>query len=101
MPLDASAKPNGNSNGVVVPTTRLRLNPNTDHKPESYEDMQLDFSPLLFSSLERYLPATMLNLSRDAKIHFMRDILTRYSPEGERNRVCMQRFVYQFGLHDF
>ncbi|CAK9174768.1 unnamed protein product [Ilex paraguariensis] len=46
---------NGNGNGVVLPsyvTHRLRLNPNTDHKPDSYEDLQLDFSPLLFSSLE-------------------------------------------------
>ncbi|GLU04685.1 hypothetical protein SLE2022_218210 [Rubroshorea leprosula] len=66
---------------------RLRLNPNTEHKPESYEDMQLDFSPLFFSSLESYLPPSMLALSRDAKLQYMCDILLRYSPEGERNRV--------------
>lgn len=64
------------------------MNPNTDHKPDSYDDVHnLDFSPLLFSSLERYLPSTVLNSSRDDKIHFMRSILTRYSPDGERFRV--------------
>ncbi|GMP83522.1 hypothetical protein CsSME_00037404 [Camellia sinensis var. sinensis] len=86
---------NRNGNGVVsstVPsysTHRLRLNPNTDHKPDSYEDLQLEFSPLLFSSLERYLPPTLLNVSREAKVHYMRDILLRYSPEGERTRVSI------------
>lgn len=85
-----------NGNGVMVlpsmataMTTmhRLRLNPNTEHKPESYEGLQLEFSPLLFSSLERYLPPPMLSLSRDSKLHYMRDIILRYSPEGERHRV--------------
>lgn len=68
---------------------RLRLNPNADHNPESYDDLQhqLDFSPMLFSSLERYLPIPMMTLSRDAKVNYMRDILLRYSPEGERTRV--------------
>ncbi|KAI7999075.1 putative PKHD-type hydroxylase [Camellia lanceoleosa] len=88
---------NRNGNGVVsstVPsysTHRLRLNPNTDHKPDSYEDLQLEFSPLLFSSLERYLPPTLLNVSREAKVHYMRDILLRYSPEGERTRIQKHR----------
>lgn len=84
---------NGNDNGVVRPslspvsTHRLRLNPNTDHKPDSYDDLQLGFSPLLFSSLERYLPPSMLNMPRDAKVQYLTDILLRYSPEGERTRV--------------
>ncbi|XP_012075705.1 2-oxoglutarate and iron-dependent oxygenase domain-containing protein CP2 [Jatropha curcas] len=91
MSVDAHKKSNGNGNGVVLPTHRLRLNPSTDHKPDSYEDLQSDFSPLLFSSLERYLPPSMLNLSRDAKIQFLKDILVRYSPEGERARVLKHK----------
>ncbi|KAA8532628.1 hypothetical protein F0562_032556 [Nyssa sinensis] len=88
---------NGNGNGVVAPslpsysTHRLRLNPNTDHKPDSYEDLPLDFTPLLFSSLEKYLPPSLLNVSRDAKVQYMREILLRYSPEGERTRVQRHR----------
>ncbi|PON87013.1 Prolyl 4-hydroxylase, alpha subunit [Trema orientale] len=85
-----------NGNGVVVPgsfvpyattNNRLSVNPSKDHKPESYEDLQLEFSPLLFSSLEQYLPQPLLNGSRDSKLQYMRDILLRYSPEGERVRV--------------
>ncbi|GMH27482.1 hypothetical protein Nepgr_029325 [Nepenthes gracilis] len=101
MPVDGSvdrrrdAPANlGNGNGVVLPihsARRLRLNPNTEHKPDSYDDVQLEFSPLLFSSLERYLPPTMLNMSRDAKVQYMREILMKYSPEGERNRVHRHR----------
>ncbi|KAG8639154.1 2-oxoglutarate and iron-dependent oxygenase domain-containing protein CP2 isoform X3 [Manihot esculenta] len=94
MSLDAHKKSSGNGNGVVMSTQvahRLRLNPITDHKPDSYEDLQSDFSPLLFSSLERYLPPSMLNMSREAKIQFMRDILVRYSPEGERTRIQKHR----------
>ncbi|KAI8539012.1 hypothetical protein RHMOL_Rhmol09G0147800 [Rhododendron molle] len=88
---------NGNGNGALttaIPsysTHRLRLNPNTDHKPDSYEDLQLEFSPLLFSSLERYLPPTLLNVSRESKVQYMREILLRYSPEGERTRVQKHR----------
>ncbi|CAI0374937.1 unnamed protein product [Linum tenue] len=91
------AMPTGNGNGVLFPamlqvtSSRLRLSPNSEHKPEAYDDLQLEFSPLLFSSLERYLPPAMLNLSRDAKIQFMRDILVRYFPEAERTRVQKQR----------
>ncbi|XP_050256134.1 2-oxoglutarate and iron-dependent oxygenase domain-containing protein CP2 isoform X1 [Quercus robur] len=70
---------------------RLRLNPNKDHKPDSYEDLQLDFSPSIFSSLERYLPPTMLALPRDDKVKFMKDILLKYLPHGERNRVQKHR----------
>ncbi len=73
---------------VVAPSQRLRLNPNKDHKPDSYDDLQLDFSSSIFSSLERYLPPSMLSLPRDDKVKFMRDILLKYLPHGERNRVC-------------
>ncbi|XP_038707456.1 2-oxoglutarate and iron-dependent oxygenase domain-containing protein CP2-like isoform X2 [Tripterygium wilfordii] len=92
----ASGPTNGNSvasspSQAQVSENRLRLNPNFGHKPESYDDLRLDFSPLLFSSLERYLPPTMLPLPRDTKIQFMRDILLRYFPDGERTRVQRHR----------
>ena len=96
---------NGNANGVASATEedeegvleeeeeklRLRLRANENHKPESYEDlqMQLEFSPLLFSSLEQYLPFNMLHVSRELKLQYMRHILLRYSPEGERARVSV------------
>lgn len=84
----------GNGNGVVVAphsSHRLRLNPSSDHKPDCYEDLQLDFSPLLFSSLERHLPPSVLSEGRDVKVQYMREILLRYSPEGERTRVRTTR----------
>uniref|UniRef100_A0A2P2JVM5 Putative PKHD-type hydroxylase At1g22950 isoform X2 n=1 Tax=Rhizophora mucronata TaxID=61149 RepID=A0A2P2JVM5_RHIMU len=75
----------------VVPSQRLRLSPNKDHKPESYEDLQLDFSPSVFSSLERYLPPSMLCASRGDKVRFMREILLKYLPHGDRTRVQRHR----------
>lgn len=89
---------NGNSNGLVqlngavaVPPTylthRLRLNPNSDHRPDNYEDVELNFSPHFFSSLERYLPPNLLLQPRDVKFKYMREILFRYYPESERIRV--------------
>ncbi|CAI9785407.1 unnamed protein product [Fraxinus pennsylvanica] len=84
----------GQQNGVVVPsyaTNRLRLNPNSDHKPDSYDNLDLDFSPFLFSSLERYLPSNLLPLSREVKVTYMRDVLLRYSPESERIRFQKHR----------
>ncbi|KAL5553048.1 hypothetical protein UlMin_040449 [Ulmus minor] len=87
----------GNGNGVGTgsfgqfATTRLRLNPIKDHKPDNYEDLKLDFSPLLFSSLEQYLPPPMLSVPRDSKLQYMREILLKYSPEGERVRTQKHR----------
>ncbi|EPS63335.1 hypothetical protein M569_11448, partial [Genlisea aurea] len=72
-------------------TYRLRLNPSSDHEPENYEDLQLDFSPLIFSSLERYLPPYLLPQPRDVKVNYMREILRRYYPESERIRVHKHR----------
>lgn len=88
-------------NGVVaarspVANQRLRLNPSKEHKPESYDDLQLDFSPSIFSSLERYLPPTMLSVPRDDKVKFMREILLKYLPHGERNRVSLAIFLENF-----
>ncbi|XP_024030340.1 uncharacterized PKHD-type hydroxylase At1g22950 [Morus notabilis] len=95
---DSSAVGNGaasvdamRSSVASGPNQRLRLNPSKEHKPESYEDLQLDFSPSIFSSLERYLPPTMLSVPRDNKVKFMRDILLKYLPHGERNRAQKQR----------
>ncbi|KAH9607374.1 hypothetical protein KSS87_020145 [Heliosperma pusillum] len=81
--------PSSNGNGVVVSMAahRLSLSPNTEHKPDSYDDLMLGFNPLLFSCLERYLPASILSSSRDAKAQFMREILIKYAPEGERVRA--------------
>lgn len=86
--LVAAANGNGNGTGAAPSNAsyRLRLNPNQDHKAENYDDLGLEFTPLLFSSLERYLPPNLLNVSRDTKYKYMRDILRRYSTEGERTR---------------
>lgn len=46
----------------------------------------MEFTPLLFSSLERYLPPNLLKVSRDDKYKYMRDILRRYSTDAERTR---------------
>ncbi|KAK8958417.1 hypothetical protein KSP40_PGU017542 [Platanthera guangdongensis] len=66
---------------------RLRLNPNKAHKPDMYDDVQSEFDPSIFCSLERHLPPSMLEAPRDAKLAFMREILSRYLPEGDRARV--------------
>ncbi|KAM6593637.1 hypothetical protein CsatA_001340 [Cannabis sativa] len=87
----------GGANGVVsvaaaaASNQRLRLNPSKEHKPESYEGLQLDFTPSIFSSLERFLPPNLYTVPRDDKVKFMREILLKYLPHGERNRVQKQR----------
>ncbi|XP_074583981.1 2-oxoglutarate and iron-dependent oxygenase domain-containing protein CP2-like isoform X2 [Curcuma longa] len=82
--------PVGNGNGPARPTygdRRLRLNPNTEHRPERYDDVRSELVPAIFSSLERHLPPIMLEVPRDAKLQLMKDILARYLPEGECDRV--------------
>ncbi|KAL2321148.1 hypothetical protein Fmac_030117 [Flemingia macrophylla] len=80
--------PSGTAGGNgAAANMRLRLNPDKEHKPEGYEDMELDFSPNIFTSLERYLPPSMLAVPRVDKAKFMRDILLKYLPLGERNRA--------------
>ncbi|KAH1241290.1 putative PKHD-type hydroxylase [Glycine max] len=91
MSLQGSASGNGTVAAASTASLRLRLNPNKEHKPDGYEDMQLDFSPNIFSSLERYLPPSMLNVTRDEKAKFMREILLKYLPLGERNRAQKHR----------
>ncbi|KAF8407768.1 hypothetical protein HHK36_006904 [Tetracentron sinense] len=88
-----NGKGNGTGNGVVASnrplfsSQRLRLNPKTGHKPESYDDLQLEFNPLVFSSLERYLPQNMLGVTRDIKVQYMKEILSQYLPQGELTRL--------------
>ncbi|KAG2401248.1 putative PKHD-type hydroxylase [Vigna angularis] len=73
----------------------LCISPKRDHKSENYEDLQLEFNPLVFSSLEQYLPPHMLNLTREVKVQYMRNILLRYLPESERIRVDhFERWVH-------
>lgn len=98
---EESQNGNGSSNGVVSALARssysdrrLRLNPNTNHKPESYEDLKLEFDPTVYSSLERHLPPSMLAVGREAKVQFMKEILARYLPEGERTRVRRSLFLF-------
>lgn len=91
-PAPATGNGLGNSNQaafVTMSSQRLRLNPNKEHRPDNYDDMQLDFSPSIFSSLERYLPPSMLGMPRYDKVKFMREILLKYLPHGERNRVSL------------
>ncbi|RLN23196.1 putative PKHD-type hydroxylase [Panicum miliaceum] len=94
----------GNGNGVAPPQPlrpvgrpaaatapyldrRLRLNPNAEHKPQDYSDVRGEYAPAVYSALERHLPPSLLDADRDVKLHFMRDILARYWPQGERNKV--------------
>ncbi|CAN8304373.1 unnamed protein product [Cochlearia groenlandica] len=81
------------SSDIIAGDARLKLRrvPNEEHEPESYEDLPLDFSPVLFSSLERYLPEQLLVSSRFDKARFMRDLLLRYSPDSDRIRIQRHR----------
>ncbi|KAJ9548929.1 hypothetical protein OSB04_021472 [Centaurea solstitialis] len=91
---------NGNGNGIgSVPMMnsnyRLRLIPHKNHQPESYDDLRSEFTPSLFSSLERYLPAHLLNVPREAKYRYMRGILRRYSSEEDRKRAKKHKVYRQ------
>jgi hypothetical protein len=85
------------SSGNGEARLKLRRTPNEEHEPENYEDLPLDYSPSLFTSLERYLPEQLLNSTRIDKASFMRDLLLRYSPDTERVRVKVSSF-YRFLL---
>ncbi|KAM7279418.1 hypothetical protein ACFE04_006552 [Oxalis oulophora] len=67
-------------------TQRLRLKPKNDHVSENYNDLRLDFGPQIFTSLEKYLPPTMLSKNRNDKLRYMKDILAKYLPHSERVR---------------
>lgn len=98
LPGNNSSGDRVDGNGTVPPpgftttpsSQRLRLNPNKEHKPDGYEDLELDFSPSIFSSLEMYLPPNMLAVPRDDKAKFMHEILLKYLPLAERTRVCFR-----------
>ncbi|CAL5396646.1 unnamed protein product [Camellia sinensis] len=71
----------------IFPTC-LTLNPEPAYKPGSYEDMQSEFSPLLFSSMESYLTPFLKNFVCDSiKFGQMRRVMHEYLPEGELTRV--------------
>ncbi|XP_025815779.1 uncharacterized PKHD-type hydroxylase At1g22950 isoform X1 [Panicum hallii] len=106
----------GNGNGVAPPQPlraagrpaaatapyldrRLRLNPNAEHKPQDYSDVRGEYAPAVYSALERHLPPSLLDADRDVKLHFMRDILARYWPQGERNKVQRHKEYRQRILH--
>ncbi|KAG2589013.1 hypothetical protein PVAP13_5NG352100 [Panicum virgatum] len=78
---------------------RLRLNPNAEHKPQDYSDVRGEYAPAVYSALERHLPPSLLDADRDVKLHFMRDILARYWPQGERNKVQRHKEYRQRILH--
>ncbi|MED6175829.1 2-oxoglutarate and iron-dependent oxygenase domain-containing protein cp2 [Stylosanthes scabra] len=73
---------------VASPASRLRLrvNPITDHVSESYDQLELDFTPSIFSSLEKHLPTNMLNASREDKLKYLTTILLDYLPPAARIR---------------
>ncbi|KAJ1380763.1 hypothetical protein SESBI_45730 [Sesbania bispinosa] len=101
MPQNGSLEripPASNGAVAVAGSNSLRASPKQDHKPDDYDDLQLEFNPLVFSSLERYLPFHMLNLSRDVKVQYMRNILLRYMPESERIRFVGECNVSLAGL---
>lgn len=67
----------------------LRPEPCLEHKAENYDDLEeeLEFDPLLYTSLERYLPDNLINLSRLDKVPYLNQILLDYSPPSQRNHV--------------
>ncbi|CAN8258923.1 unnamed protein product [Cochlearia groenlandica] len=85
------ASPAMKATGKMVSCQRLRLNPNNEHRPDIYEDLNLDFPNLIYSSLEKYLPPNMLVSKREEKVNFMTDIMLRHLPHGERSRAQKHR----------
>ncbi|XP_075088608.1 2-oxoglutarate and iron-dependent oxygenase domain-containing protein CP2-like [Nicotiana tabacum] len=77
------------NDGVSSKGPALRLYPCVEQKAENYEDLEeeLEFSPHLYSALERHLPSSVLSSSRDNKVQYMTDILLRYSPRADRSRL--------------
>ncbi|XP_055833562.1 2-oxoglutarate and iron-dependent oxygenase domain-containing protein CP2-like [Solanum dulcamara] len=84
---------NGSRNaGLSSEGPTLRLYPCVEHKADNYDDLEeSEFSPLLYSSLERHLPNNILNSSRFDKAQYINKILLRYSPQSERSRTQKHR----------
>lgn len=88
------------NDGVSSKGPALRLYPCVEQKAENYEDLEeeLEFSPHLYSALERHLPSSVLSSSRDNKVQYMTDILLRYSPRADRSRVSIVLY-FIYSLH--
>ncbi|KAJ0849614.1 putative procollagen-lysine 5-dioxygenase [Helianthus annuus] len=69
---------------------RLVLAPTHDHMADKYDDLDTEFEPQLFSSLERHLPQHLRDASRDTKHERMQQILHRYSTKEECHRRIFQ-----------
>lgn len=89
QPSRPAGRPTAAAAAAPYADRRLRLNPNADHKPEDYSDVRGEYAPAVYSALERHLPPSLIDADRDVKLHFMRDILARYWPQGERNKVWL------------
>ncbi|CAN8321071.1 unnamed protein product [Cochlearia groenlandica] len=68
---------------TAISSVRLILNPNEEHVPDNYEDLEVDFNPCVLSSLEKHLPLDMLKSSREEKARFMSDIIHKYITREE------------------
>ncbi|RYR17733.1 hypothetical protein Ahy_B03g062426 isoform A [Arachis hypogaea] len=87
--------------GGAVSSQRLRVNPIRDHVSESYDELELDFSPSIFSSLEKHLPMNMLNAPRGDKLKYLRTILLDYLPPAARIRDQKYREYTQMILSNY
>ncbi|CAH2036160.1 unnamed protein product [Thlaspi arvense] len=74
---------------TAITDLRLMLNADYDRMPDNYDDLPLEFSPCILSSMEKYLPLNSLN--RDEKAKFMSGIILKYLPSEERSRDKMDR----------
>lgn len=81
--------------------TRLRKDPNLDHRSDCYEGVQSDYHPALFSALERFLPPQYLNAPRDVKLQILNKVVSRYAPRADRSRVQCQRELRERILNDY
>ncbi|XP_010551619.1 PREDICTED: uncharacterized PKHD-type hydroxylase At1g22950 isoform X2 [Tarenaya hassleriana] len=91
MALEYQAKQSEQQPRADDGSHKLRRHPNVELEPDNYDDLHLEFSPMLFSSLERYLPDSFLGCSRLQKACFMRDLLLRYSSDSDRIRLQRHR----------
>ncbi|XP_047340762.1 2-oxoglutarate and iron-dependent oxygenase domain-containing protein CP2-like [Impatiens glandulifera] len=73
-------------------THPLCLSPNTDHTPDNYEDLNLEFSPLIFSAMERHLHPDLLNATREFKVQYISNILKRYKPDDSPAAVSFRDY---------
>ncbi|KQK04481.1 uncharacterized PKHD-type hydroxylase At1g22950 isoform X2 [Brachypodium distachyon] len=96
LPPRMSGMPSG---AALHSDQRLRLHPNTEHEPQDYTDVRGEYAPAVYSALELHLPPSLLEADRDDKLQFMQNILSRYWPRGERNKVQRHKEYRQKILH--